>query len=181
MNEIIDTPQRPLAVMGVFIVAGPLIGAAVVLLPLAALMILTLNGASIPGLLALGYPFGVVPAALTGAAASLAIARWPRSAFLPTCAIAGALSSSGWELIMSRSAELGAWLPFSMLGAVGGLGCAGLVDLLGLRGREAPKARTVPPPGPGRRLTLRAGDVLLIALGVVMAVMIATLLIPALV
>ncbi|MBA4013834.1 MAG: hypothetical protein C0481_18380 [Phenylobacterium sp.] len=180
MEEIVRAPHRPLAVLAVFVIAGPLIGATIALLPLAPFIILAgaLEGTR---LLAWGYPLGVIPAALTGVMANIAIAKWPRPAFAPTCAIVGAVASGAWALINTQSSALAAWLPFSMFGAVAGLGGAAIVHLLGLRGRERAKVKAPPPPGPGPRLSMRAGDVLLIVLGVVMAVMVATLLLPALV
>ncbi|CAN7508722.1 hypothetical protein LJR164_003500 [Phenylobacterium sp. LjRoot164] len=179
MEEIVRTPHRPLAVLAVFVVVGPLIGAAIALLPLAPFMLLT----RAPGLLLLagGYPMGAVPAAATGVMANIAIAKWPRPAFLPTCAVTGGMASAAGALVNIQSADVLAWLPFTAIGVVAALGTAGVVHLLGLRGRTAPSARAPsPPPGPGPRLALPAGDVLLIVLGVVMAVMIVTLLIPAL-
>lgn len=181
MDEIVRTPNRPLAVLSIFIIVGPLIGAAVALLPLAPFMLLFGAPEGLL-LLAAGYPAGAVPAALTGVVANIAIAKWPRPAFVPACTVTGALASAAWAAINGQASDPPVWLPFGVSGAIAALGSAVTVYVLGLRGRAAPKAKA-PSPRPGARpqLMVRAGDVLLIVLGVVMAVMAATLLIPALV
>jgi hypothetical protein len=164
--------SQPLLYMLGFALGGPLVGYLLIGLStgLKGLVgVLALALLIFPVIVA--YIMGAVPAALTGFVAGWSL-RWERPwLYLLVTPLAGAIFTIAWNTMLTRRESIfDDYAQGALLGGGSGLICA----LVGL------KCSGWSLPAPAFARTWKAGDVLLAVLLVVIGVMIATLLLPAL-